>query len=116
MLYSKIRNSHVTIGLIICVALSALSLAGCSKSNPLIGKWKVQANSDVACAGLDGVQFSDTTMTFSIPAGQTVNVTYTTDGDKWTVNGTPTGPITFQSESGGIKTVSPMECHLVPAN
>ena len=116
MVCSKNRNSRVAVGLMTCATLWALSLAGCSKSNPLLGKWKLQANADAACAGLDGIQFSDTTMTFSIPAGQRRPLTYTSDGDKWTVNGTPTGPITFQSESGGIKSVSPIECHLVPSN
>jgi hypothetical protein len=115
MFCSKIRNSQVTFGLMI-FAVSALSLAGCSKSNPLIGKWKLQPNADVACAGLDGVQFSETTMIFPAPANQTAVITYTTSGDNWTVNGAPTGPITFQSESGGIKSVSPVECHLVASN
>jgi hypothetical protein len=113
---SKTQNSPAAFVVMVCTAASILSLVGCSKSNPLIGKWKLQPNAELACAGLEGIQFSDTTMTLNVPISQTVNVTYARNGDNWTVNGTPAGPITFQAESGGIKSVSPMECHLVPAN
>jgi hypothetical protein len=96
----------------ICLIFSILFL-GCSKSNPLVGKWKLASNSDPACMGLEGVEFSNTTMTLNVLTKQTFNVTYSRDGDRYLVNGTPTGTLAFKSESGGIDLVTP-ECHFVP--
>jgi hypothetical protein len=112
----KTRQAVARFAVVISAVASILLLFGCSKSNPLIGKWKLVPNADAACAALDGVQFSDTAMTMNALTTQTVNVTYSRDGDSYVVNGRPTGPMAFQSESGGIKTVTPVECHLVPAN
>jgi hypothetical protein len=101
----------------ICAAAFIAGLPACSKSNPLIGKWKLTPASDSnpACAAFDGVEFSDTSMTINLLSKQTFNVTYSRNGDDYVVSGTPTGAISFETESGGIKSVSP-ECHLIPTS
>ncbi len=99
------------------MALAAIVVmaAGCSKSNFIIGKWKLAPDAGPACAALDGVEFTSNTMIMNVLGKQTATVTYTRDGDNWTVN-SPTGPITFQQDGDGIKSVSPFDCQLVAAN
>ncbi len=94
---------------LICVA------AGCTKSNPLIGKWKLAPNASPACAALDGVEFTETSMTMDVLGKQTASVTYGRDGDHYLVNA-PNGTMTFEKNSDGIKAVSPFECQLIPAS
>ena len=94
---------------LVCVA------AGCSKSNPLIGKWKLAPQAPPMCAMFDGVEFTDKTMTINVMGKQTGPVTYGRDGDHYLVNG-PSGTIAFEKNSDGIKSVTPMECQLLPAN
>jgi hypothetical protein len=89
-------------------------VAGCSKSNPLIGKWKLAPAASPACAMFDGVEFSEKTMTVNILGKQTGPVTYGRDGDHYLVNG-PNGTIAFEKNSDGIKSLSPVECQLIPA-
>ena len=102
------RYSRMTLAVVlICV------VAGCSKSNPLIGKWKLASQANPACAMFDGIEFTDKTMTVNILAKQTAPVTYGRDGDHYLVNG-PNGTMAFEKNSDGIKTVSPIECQLIP--
>jgi hypothetical protein len=101
----------------IIVACSAiLVVSGCSKSNPLLGKWKLAPNSGNECFQLGAIQFGDKTMTMATPlAPITMPVTYSRDGDNYMVTASSGQAFEFQVESGGIKAVSP-ECHLVPDN
>ena len=92
-----------------------LMAAGCSKSNFLIGKWKLAPDANPACAALDGVEFTDTTMTMDVMGKQTANVTYTNSGDNWSVTA-PSGIITFEKNDQGIKSTSPFDCQLVPVS
>jgi hypothetical protein len=93
-----------------------LIVAGCSKNNPLIGKWKLAPNAPNECFQLGAIEFGEKTMTMATPlAPVTVAATYSQDGDKTSVNMANGQVFQFQTESGGIKSVSP-ECHLVPAN
>jgi hypothetical protein len=99
------------------VALGAiLVVAGCSKSNPLLGKWKLAANSGNECFQMSGLEFGDKTVTIATPlAPVTAAVTYSRDGDKYLAT-LPNGQVfAFQTESSGIKSVEPV-CHLVPAS
>jgi hypothetical protein len=89
-------------------------LSGCTKSNPLIGKWKLAPDSPPMCAMLDGVEFTDSTMSVDVMGKHTANVNYSRDGDRYVVNG-PTGSFTFEKDSDGIKAVAPLQCQLVPA-
>jgi hypothetical protein len=85
-----------------------LAVSGCSKSNPLLGKWKLAPN--------QGNEFGDKTMSMATPlAPVTVAVTYSRDGDNYLVTASSGQAFQFQVESGGIKSVTP-ECHLVPNN
>jgi hypothetical protein len=99
----------------IIVAALIVVAAGCSKSNPLLGKWKLAADANPACAGLDGVEFTDKTMTMNILGKQMAAVTYSRDGDRYLVS-TPNGMMAFEKNSDGIKAVTPFECQLLPAN
>src|SRR5277367_2232193 len=87
---------------LICVA------AGCSKSNPVLGKWKLAPNASPACSALDGVEFNETSMTMDVVGKQTANVTYGRDGDHYLVNA-PNGTIAFEKIRGGIKSLTPFE-------
>ncbi len=89
-------------------------LSGCTKSNSLIGKWKLAPNSPPMCAMLDRVEFTDSTMSLDVMGKHTANVNYSREGDRYVVNG-PTGPFTFEKDRHGIKAVAPLECQLVPA-
>ena len=93
-----------------------LVVSGCSKSNPLLGKWKLAPNSGNECFQLSEIEFGDKTMTMATPlAPVTAAVTYSNDGDKYSAM-LPNGQFfSFQTESGGLRSVSP-DCHLVPAN
>ena len=91
-----------------------LVVSGCSKSNPLLGKWKLAPNSPNECFQLGAVEFGDKTMTMATPlAPVTMPVTYSRDGDNYMVTVSSGQAFEFQLESGGLKSVSP-ECHLVP--
>jgi len=93
-----------------------LIVAGCSKNNPLIGKWKLAPNAPNECFQLGAIEFGEKTFTMATPlAPVTVAATYSQDGDKTSVNMANGQVFQFQTESGGIESVSP-ECHLVPAN
>jgi hypothetical protein len=100
----------------IAVAAAILAVAGCSKSNPLIGKWKLAPNAGNECFQLAQIEFTPTTMTMATPlAPVTSTVTYTSSGDTYTA-ALPDGmALQFQTESGGLKSLQP-ECHLVPAS
>ena len=101
----------------IIVACGAILVAsGCSKSNPLLGKWKLAPNQGNECFQLGAIEFGDKTMTKATPlAPVTLAVTYSKDGDNYLVTAAMGQAFSFQAESGGIKSVSP-ECHLVPNN
>jgi hypothetical protein len=93
-----------------------LVVSGCSKSNPLLGKWKLAPNSPNECFQFGSIQFGDQTMTMATPlAPVSMPVTYSRDGDNYMVTASSGQAFSFQTESGGIKSVSP-ECHLVPDN
>ena len=94
---------------LICVA------AGCTKANPIIGKWKVAPPAQAACAMFDGVEFTENTMTVNALGKQTGSVTYSRDGERYLVNA-PNGQMAFEKTSDGIKSVSPVECQLIPAS
>ena len=98
----------------IAVCGAILTVAACSKSNPLIGKWKLAPNASNECFQLGAIEFTDKTMTMATPLTPvTANVTYARDGDRTSVT-LPNGQVfSFETESGGIKTTTP-ECHLVP--
>jgi hypothetical protein len=100
----------------IVASLLILVVSGCSKSNPLLGKWKMAPNSGNECFQLSEIEFGDKTMTMATPLTPvTATVTYSHDGDTYSAT-LPNGQVfSFQTESGGLKSVSP-ECHLVPAN
>jgi hypothetical protein len=66
------------------------------------------------CAMLDGVEFTDDTMSLDVMGKHTANVTYSRDGDRYVVNG-PSGAMTFEKDSDGIKAVALFECQLLPA-
>jgi len=101
----------------IIVACGAiLVVSGCSKSNPLLGKWKLAPNQGNECFQLGAIEFGEKTMTMATPlAPVTMAVTYSKDGDNYLVTAAMGQAFSFQTESGGIKSVSP-ECHLVPNN
>jgi len=100
--------------IVACAAIVAV--AGCSKSNPLLGKWKLAPNQGNECFQLGEIEFGDQTMTMATPlAPVTMTVTYSRDGDNYLVSGSSGQAFQFQTESGGIKSVSP-ECHLIPNN
>jgi hypothetical protein len=106
---------------IVVVAVAVSFLAGCAKSNPLIGKWRVSTGTggepgkyaDSACA-VDGFEFTPTSMTSvqggalspEVTAGarltQTVD-SYSHDGDNYSVNvhGFPK-PLKLHIESSGF--------------
>jgi hypothetical protein len=93
-----------------------LAVSGCSKSNPLLGKWKLAPNQGNECFQLGEIEFGDKTMSMATPlAPVTVAVTYSRDGDNYLVTASSGQAFQFQVESGGIKSVTP-ECHLVPNN
>jgi len=97
------------------VAMGAvLLIAGCSKSNPLLGKWKLAPNSPNECFQMGGLEFADKTMTMATPlAPVTSTVIYSHDGDTYSAT-MPNGMVfSFQTESSGLKSVNP-DCHLVP--
>ena len=101
---------------IIVACCAILVASGCSKSNPLLGKWKLAPNSPNECFTLSSIQFGDQTMTMATPlAPVSMAVTYSRDGDNYLVTAGNGQAFSFQVESGGIKSVSP-ECHLVPDN
>jgi hypothetical protein len=97
-------------------ALCAILIAsGCSKSNPLLGKWKLAPNSGNECFQLAGLEFNDKTLTMATPlAPVTVAVTYSHEGDQYSATLANGQVLSFQTESGGLKSVEPV-CHLVPA-
>jgi hypothetical protein len=99
----------------VILAAVIVAVSGCSKSNPLIGKWKLAPNGGPECAALDGVEFAETTMTMEVMGKQTATVTYSRDGDHYLV-AAPSGTITFEKNSDGIKAVSPFSCQLLPAS
>jgi hypothetical protein len=68
----------------IIAALGAiLVVSGCSKSNPLLGKWKLAPNSGNECIAMSALEFGDKTVTITTPlAPVTAAVTYSRDGDK----------------------------------
>lgn len=105
----RYQRMIVACGLIVVVS-------GCSKSNPLLGKWKLAPNSGNECFALGEIEFSDKTMTMATPLTPvTSTVTYSHDGDKYSAT-LPNGQVlSFEVESGGLRSVSP-DCHLVPAN
>jgi len=88
-------------------------LAGCTKSNPLIGKWKLAPKAAPVCGMFDGIEFSEKTMTVNVLGRQTAPVTYGRDGDHYLANG-PNGTMAFEKNSDGIKSVAPVECQLIP--
>jgi hypothetical protein len=89
---------------------------GCSKSNPLLGKWKLAPNQGNECFALSQIEFGDKTMTMATPlAPVSMAVTYSRDGDNYVVTAGNGEAFSFQTESGGLKSVTP-ECHLVPNN
>ncbi|MFZ2062012.1 MAG: hypothetical protein WAU82_13430 [Candidatus Binatus sp.] len=93
-----------------------LVATGCSKSNPLLGKWKLAPNQGNECFQLGAIEFGDKLMTMATPlAPISMPVTYSRDGDKYIVTASSGQAFEFQTESGGIKSVSP-ECHMVPNN
>ena len=52
----------------IIVACGAiLVVSGCSKSNPLLGKWKLAPNQGNECFQLGAIEFGDKTMTMATP-------------------------------------------------
>jgi hypothetical protein len=103
----RYRRMIVAFGLVLVVS-------GCSKSNPLLGKWKLAPNSPNECFQLGEIEFGDKTITMATPlAPITVAVTYSNDGDKYSATLANGQVFSFQVESGGLKSVSP-ECHLVP--
>jgi hypothetical protein len=100
--------------LVACCAI--LVASGCSKSNPLLGKWKLAPNQGNECFQLGAIEFGDKTMTMATPlAPVTLAVTYSRDGDNYLVTAAMGQAFSFQTESAGIKSISP-ECHLVPNN
>ncbi|MGC1344010.1 MAG: hypothetical protein WA854_16885 [Candidatus Binataceae bacterium] len=44
-----------------------LVAAGCSKSNPLLGKWKLAPNSPNECFQMGELEFAEKTMTMATP-------------------------------------------------
>jgi hypothetical protein len=109
----EIQMRYVRI-IVACGAI--LVVSGCSKSNPLLGKWKLAPNSGTECFQLGEIAFGDKTMTMATPlAPITMPVTYSRDGGNYMVTASSGQAFEFQVESGGLKSVSP-ECHLVPAN
>ncbi len=101
----------------IIVAIGAtLAVSGCSKSNPLLGKWKLAPNSGNECFVMSSLEFGDKTVTIVTPlAPVTAAVTYSRDGDKYSATLQTGQVLQFETESGGLKSVAPV-CHLVPAN
>jgi hypothetical protein len=98
----------------ILAAVLILVVAGCSKSNPLLGKWKLAPNSGPECAMLDGVEFTEKTMTLNVLGKQMSTVSYSRDGSRYLVT-VPTGTMAFEKAGGGIKSVAPFDCQLLPA-
>ncbi len=93
-----------------------LVVSGCSKSNPLLGKWKLAPNSSNECFQLGAIEFGDKTMTMATPlAPVTVAATYSREGDRYSATLANGQVFSFQTESGGLRSVAP-DCHLVPAN
>ncbi len=106
-----------------------------TKSNPLIGKWKLVPGQEEGCRELNQVEFAEATMTMMFTEqGQKTEqlsspslspaVTYGRDGDRYLVTGTlPSGEpkvlAKVKIESGGIEVFDPDGknggCHFVPA-
>jgi hypothetical protein len=99
----------------LAAAILVLVVSGCSKSNPLIGKWKLAANSPPMCQMMDGVEFTEKTMTLNVLGKQMATVTYSRDGDRYLVTA-PNGTMAFEKNSDGIKSVTPFDCQLIPAS
>jgi hypothetical protein len=80
-----------------------LVVSGCSRSNPLLGKWKLAPNSGNECFQLSEIEFGDKTITMATPlAPVTVAITYSHDGDSYSAT-LPNGQVlSFQTESGGL--------------
>ena len=98
----------------IAVCAVILTVSACSKSNPLIGKWKAADNAGPECLAFAKIEFTPQTMTMTTPLSPvTSNVTYTHDGDNYTVVIANGQSMVFVPESSGLKTLTP-ECHLVP--
>jgi hypothetical protein len=100
----------------VALVVLVIVFCGCTKSNPLLGKWKRAPNSDASsCMAFDGIEFTEKTVTMNVFGTQIATVTYSRDGDRYLVNA-PNGTMAFEKEDGGIKSVAPIECHLIPAN
>jgi hypothetical protein len=77
---------------------------------------QMEVSSEPGQRVLGAIEFGDKTMTMATPlAPVTMAVTYSRDGDNYLVTAAMGQAFSFQTESGGIKSVSP-ECHLVPNN
>jgi hypothetical protein len=106
-MYMRYLWTIVAFGLILLVS-------GCSKSNPLLGKWKLAPNAGNECFQLSEIEFGDKTITMATPLSPvTVAVTYSNNGDTYSAALANGQVLSFQTESGGLKSVSP-DCHLVP--
>jgi hypothetical protein len=100
----------------IAVAVLILVVSGCSRSNPLLGRWKVNSAQDPGCIIdlIDTVEFTEKGMT--LPDGlsrTTYPVTYRRDGDAYLVTKLDGTYIRFKTETGGIEANG---CHYVRAN
>jgi hypothetical protein len=98
----------------IAVAGAILAVAGCSKSNPLIGKWKLAPNAPNECFQYGALEFTPTNMTMATPlAPVTVAATYSSSGDVYSATLANGQVMQFKTESGGLVSVDPV-CHMVP--
>lgn len=97
-------------------AVLVLVVSGCGRTNPLIGRWKVNSAQDPDCIInlIDTVEFTEKGMT--LPDGlsrTTYPVTYRRDGDAYLVTKLDGTYIRFKTETGGIEANG---CHYVRAN
>jgi hypothetical protein len=106
----------VTLGLRMMAAVLVLVVAGCERSNPLIGKWTIadQSDNNLACISLVNVEFTEKTVTTGFgPTKSTSTVTYGRDGDSYLATAGNGQAFRVKIESGGIEANG---CHLVPAS
>lgn len=98
---------------VIVAASLILVVSGCSRSNPLLGKWKLAPNSGYECFQLSEIEFGDKTMTMATPLTPiTSTVTYSHEGDRYSATLANGQVFSFQIESGGLHSVTP-DCHLL---
>jgi hypothetical protein len=110
MQYSVVYSKAIMAGFLV------VALTGCTRSNPLLGKWKLAPNADPACGiTMDSIEFTDKTITIGSVIKQIAPVTYGRDGERYLAT-TSTGTMAFEMNDDGIKSLTPFECLFVRAN